>query len=375
MKIGIDATAVSGSIVGHSSYVANLIKQMLTLDFFKEHKCILYCRGNPSLTSSSEFDSVSFKACRFKNRKLCEQLWLSCIAPFDGLDLFHSTWSLPLVSPKRSILTLHGLAAYLYPELFTTAYKIYLKMTIKRNVTKATRYIAISQSTKEDFIEYMKIPESKIDVVHHGVDIKFFEKILDDKKINELKKNYSLPNNFILFVSALIPIKNIETLIKAYHNLIRDNKNLSDIGLVIAGSKGWQYEPIFNLVHKLKLQDKIVFTGYFPQRDLPTLYSAAKLFVLPSIYEGFGIPVVEAFACGTPVITSNISCLPEVAGDAAILVDPKEPEELANAMVKVLSNHSLQKEMIKKGMARAKEFTWRKTAEKTIESYNKALNG
>lgn len=372
MRFGIDATAVSGSVVGHSSYVANLIKEMLASDRSKEHEWVIYTRGNTQTENQDKSNRIKFKSCPINNRKICEQLWLSLHAPFDDLNLFHSTWSLPLIYPKKCVLTLHGLASYRYPSYFTKSYRLYWATTIKRNSKKPTRYIAISQSTKEDFIEYMNIAESKIDVVHHGVDLEFFTRTLDENKLNELKAHCSLPPNFILFVSALIPIKNIETLIKSYSILIGDKK-FKDIGLVIAGSEGWQYEPIFELVRDLRLQEKIVFTGYFPQKDLPMLYSAAKLFVLPSIYEGFGIPVLEAFACGTPVITSNTSCLPEVAGDAAILIDPNSPEELTEAMGKVLSDEALQQEMIKKGLQRVKQFSWKKTAEKTLAAYEKAI--
>jgi len=373
MRIGIDATAVSGSIVGHSSYVANLIKEMLACQKFREHEFVIYTRGKTSKKFDSKSNRIQFKNSPIKNRKICEQIWLSLHAPFDNLDLFHSTWSLPILSHKRSILTIHGLASLFYPSYFPKSYRIYWATTKKRNAIKPIRFIAISQSTKNDFIEHFNIPESKIDVVHHGVDLEFFKRTKDEKEINAVKRKYSLPRDYILFVSALIPIKNIETLIKAY-NILRGDKNYKEVGLVIAGSKGWQYDNIFRLVEDLKLNKNVIFTGYFPQKDLPALYSAAKMFVLPSLYEGFGIPVVEAFACGTPVIASNTSSIPEVSGDAAILFDPKRPDAIAHTMVKVLSNETTEKDMRERGLARAKEFSWRKTAEETLESYVKTMN-
>ena len=372
MKLGIDATAISGTVVGHYSYVANLIHEMFANDMMTDFEPIIYCRGQIPVIFSHLSDNVKFKVCKFNNRKICEQLWLSSVAPFDSLDVFHSTWSMPVFHPKRCILTLHGLASYLFPSNFTKSYKLYWNLTAKRNYKKAARYIAISQSTKQDFIEYMDIPEDKIDVVHHGVDTNFFSKIDDDNQLNRLKKSYSLPNRFILFVSAIIPIKNLVTLIKSYDDLI-NHKEFSDIGLVIAGSRGWNCEPVFETVNQLKLEDKVIFTGYFPQEDLPALYSSAELFVLPSYYEGFGIPVLEAFACGTPVITSNTSCLPEIAGNAAMLMDPYNQDDLTEAMKKVLSDKILQKTMIEKGLERVKKFSWRKTAEKTIKVYEKAM--
>lgn len=207
--------------------------------------------------------------------------------------------------------------------------------------------------------------------MHHGVNSDIFYPVRDPLAINKLKEKYSLPDRYILFVSALIPIKNIENLISAYNLLIK-NKAFQDIHLVIAGSKGWGTKPIFETVEKLGIDKRVIFTGFFPQIDLPSLYSAAELFVLPSIYEGFGIPVVEAFACGTPVITSNTSCLPEIAGDAGLTADPHNIHDLADKMEAALTDESLRQEMIAKGLNRARHFSWERAAQKTLQTYEKA---
>jgi glycosyltransferase involved in cell wall biosynthesis len=197
-----------------------------------------------------------------------------------------------------------------------------------------------------------------------------FKRIQVHKILNSIKQKYHLPDRFILFVGTLEPRKNIIRLLEAYARI----KDKLPHKLVIAGTKGWLYQPIFEAVKRLSLRNNVIFLGYVDDGNLPALYNLADLFVYPSIYEGFGLPVLEAMACGIPVITSNVSSLPEVAGDAAVLVDPYNVKELAGAMKHVLTNASLRKQVINKGFQQAKNFSWKKCARETLKVYEEVYD-
>jgi glycosyltransferase involved in cell wall biosynthesis len=256
------------------------------------------------------------------------------------------------------MLTIHDLFPLINPELSLEGQSSLFE-NIKPNLDKIDRIIAVSQSTKNDIMKYLDVHEDKITMIYEGVDEKY--KPVED--CSKIKKKYGV-DKFILFVGTLEPRKNIPNLIKAFAKL-----NSTEYKLVITGKKGWKYKSIFNTAESLKITDKTVFTGYVPEDDLPALYSAADLFVYPSLYEGFGIPPLEAMACGTPVITSNRSSLPEVAGNAALLVDPEDTDELAEAMMKVIGDSCLRDVMTKRGFEQAKKFSWDQCVRKTIRVY------
>lgn len=369
MKIGIDSTAI-GTGDGASNYMYNLTKNLLLID--KNNDYLIYCRGQVPEGLRAINSRAQFRVSPLKNRRLCEQVWLSLQIPFDSLDVLHCCWSLPLFYPKTSVLTVHGLSWRIMPEIFPTSHRLYWKFATERTAKKAKRLIAISEWTKQLLVKDLALSGRIIDVVHHGVDPEIFFQIQDSSKIDELKTKYKLPDAFILYLGSVIPVKNVPTLIKSFSKIV-SRKEFSHYHLVIAGAKAWGYQSTVDLVKSLGIEKKVLFTGFFPAEDLPSLYNAAELYVLPSFFEGFGIPIIESFACGTPVITSNVSCLPEVAGDAAILIDPHNPDELADALEKVLLSEALQQELIEKGLGRAKQFSWKKTAEKTLKTYEKVV--
>jgi glycosyltransferase involved in cell wall biosynthesis len=194
-----------------------------------------------------------------------------------------------------------------------------------------------------------------------------------------VRQKYDLPERFILYVGTIEPRKNLTALLEAYAALMERlsvcdlRPALSDVRLVIVGKKGWLYEGFFRRLHELGLEDRVLFTGYVPDEDLPAIYSAADLFVFPSLYEGFGLPVLEAMACGTPVIASNASSLPEVAGEAGIMIAPHDVRGLAEAMERLLMDKQLRAELRARGLERAKQFTWERAAAMTLEVYQDAL--
>jgi glycosyltransferase involved in cell wall biosynthesis len=234
---------------------------------------------------------------------------------------------------------------------------------------RARRVIAISESTKRDVVTRLGVSPDQVDVVYCGV-----EKILRPLPVAEVtrfRQERALPDRFILFLGTLEPRKNVQTLVRAYSQWRKAEHDIPK--LVVAGGKGWYYDRIFAEVESLDLAGDVIFPGYVTQQELPLWYNAAQLFVYPSRFEGFGLPVLEAMACGTPVITTNVASLPEVAGDAALLVSPDDEAQLVEAMRRTLGDKSLRQEMVAKGLAQSTQFTWARTAHQTLKTYERAL--
>jgi glycosyltransferase involved in cell wall biosynthesis len=241
------------------------------------------------------------------------------------------------------------------------------RLLVKIVINKARKIITSSENSKNDIIELLKVKAEKIEVVPLAADGIY--KLADNKEeLKEILEKYRLPEKYILNVGTIEPRKNILNLIKGYGRLYHEKKIAAK--LVIVGKKGWLYDTIFTAATDLKIADQVVFAGYVPDEIMPFLYSGADCLVYPSFYEGFGLPVIEAMACGCPVITSNTSSLPEVAGDAAILVDPHSDTEIADAIYKILNDDNLRNNLIEKGLKRSKKFSWQITAERILSLMN-----
>jgi glycosyltransferase involved in cell wall biosynthesis len=278
--------------------------------------------------------------------------------------LFVPAHVLPIVHPHRSVVTVHDLGYLYYPQAHRLLDRLYLDLSTRYNARAASHLIADSSATKRDLIERYGTAPDKITVVYPGYDNTAFRPVRDEEAIKAVKTKYNIAGDYILFVGTLQPRKNLTRLIEAFSN---PQYPISNIQLLISGKKGWLYEAIFQRVEELELAGRVVFTGYVPEAELPALLSGARLFILPSLYEGFGLPVLEAMACGTPVVCSNVSSLPEVAGDAAVLVDPLDVEGLAAAMERVLGDEELRAELIERGFEQARKFSWEKCARETLD--------
>ncbi|KKQ78830.1 MAG: Glycosyl transferase group 1 [Parcubacteria group bacterium GW2011_GWC2_38_7] len=360
MKIAIDARKIF-----------NLILQLINQNYNNE--LILF--SDKGLNHLPEFtDKAKIRVLGWPRSPI---LWTLLRLPLSlfakSVDLlFMPVQYVPYFCPTKVVCTVHDLAFITHPSYFKPLKRIlYSKMTTY-SVKKACRIIAVSQSTKNDLVKYYRIKPEKITVICHGYNRDLFKEKFSLEVIKKTKDKYGLADkNYILYVGELQPRKNITTLIKAF-NSVKDS--ITKYHLVIVGRKGWYYEDIFKHVENYKLHDRIIFTGYVPEKDLPVLMNQAKVFVYPSLYEGFGLPVIEAMACGAPVITSNVSSLPEVAGDAAILVDPYNVDDIANAIYNVINDKELRESLIYKGLKRAKEFSWEKAAKETLEVFEEVYN-
>jgi glycosyltransferase involved in cell wall biosynthesis len=265
------------------------------------------------------------------------------------------------------VVTIHDLSFLRYPEGFRKQNRLYLSSFTQWSVQRARRVIAVSESTKRDVVHHYGISPDIVDVVHNGVDPCF--QPLPASETTTFRARQGLPERFLLFVGTLEPRKNVIHLIESYAQLAADRPPL-----MLVGGKGWFYDEIFARVETLGLDDNVRYVGFVPPEDLPKWYNAATLLVYPSLYEGFGLPPLEAMACGTPVVTSTASSLPEVVGEAGLLVDPTDTEALTDAMNRVLGDQELQHEMGSAGLIQAQGFSWQKSARRTADSYRRALS-
>lgn len=273
----------------------------------------------------------------------------------------------------KTVTIVHDMAYMAYPQTVANKTRKWLQLTMKQSCKRADKIITVSEFSKQEIIKYLHIEASKITVMPNGVDHKFFYP-RSVQQINKVKEKFHIKQEYFLYLGTLEPRKNIERLIKAYSELLRKSYSSQIPQLVLAGGKGWMYESIFLIVQELKLEEKVVFTDYIENEEVPALMSGAKAFVFPSLYEGFGMPPLEAMACGTPVITSNVSALPEIGKDAAILINPYSIEEITQAMQRILEEKSLKEELVQAGIKKAKTYTWANAAEILIQVYQELLS-
>ena len=298
-------------------------------------------------------------------------LWEQAVQPWaarrSGLDLLHCPAFVgPLWGSTPFVVTVHDLSFLLFPEGFRGGNRIYLRTLTGLSLRRARRVIAVSESTRQDLARLYGLAPQRVDVVHNGVDAAF--RPLPAGEVEAFRSRKGLPERFLLFVGTLEPRKNIVRLVEAYAQLPRPR-----IPLMLVGGKGWFYEEISARVEELDLADEVRFVGYIPAEELPLWYNAAEALAYPSLYEGFGLPALEAMACGTPVVTSGTSSLPEVVGEAGMLVEPTDVAALAGALQQVLEDGDLQEQMRTAGLARAASFSWQRTARETVKCYRRAL--
>jgi glycosyltransferase involved in cell wall biosynthesis len=368
MRICLNASPAVHHIAGLGRYTQELMAALLEVDSENEYVAF-YNRP-----SEAQVDPPLDRLPRLTTNLATKPWRMSALVAhfaripqnrlFPGVDLFHATdHLLPRVTRLKSVFTLHDLVFRFYPHTHKPLNRWFLTLMMPRFLNAADAVIAVSESTKRDAIQAYGIDEAKITVIYEGVTDQFQR--ASPQAIAAVRRKYGLPDKFILSVATIEPRKNLTSLLEAYHAL----KDEVSLGLVIVGKKGWLYSDFFNRLGELGLERDVLFPGFVPDEDLPALYSAADLFVFPSLYEGFGLPVVEALACGTPIVTSNAASLPEVAGDAALLVDPTSVDDLVRAVREVLGSKDLQEELRARGPRQAARFSWQKAARETLAVY------
>jgi len=376
MRIGIDGSSILWRRTGIGHYTNQLLRHLALVDSGNRYVVFLNSlrhaacreswmeRDNFAISSHRIPGPALLFAWRYFNGPAIERL-------MGDVDVFHSPAT--YIPPQRRgarVTTVHDLYFLRHPEACELLGGRYLLATLPRRLKEMDRIIAISQSTRNDLVELLGAPAERTAVVYEGVDSRF-RRIEDRDECARLRARHGLPERYLLFVGTIEPRKNVERLIEAYATVRQERPDAPP--LVIAGGRGKDADRVERAVVTLGLAPWVVFTGYIGHDELPTLYSSAELFVLPSLYEGFGLPVLEAMACGVMVVAGDTSSLRELVADRGILVDPMRPEAIAAGILRALDDGALREECVRRGLAFAREMTWERCARQTLAVYEEAV--
>ena len=396
MRVAIDVRSLQiHRTRGLGRYARNLVNSISQIDSENEY-LLFYRRGikRDNLEVSDNFKRRDVVLKTLKRPHRLDQIMDQSLLPMEILlnrriDVFHSLSSvIPYLKICKFVVTVHDLIPFVLNEKKIDKLLLNLRFRERlwmKSLRKADRIITVSENSKKDIMKLLSIPEEKIEVIYSSADARFGP-VRDRQAIAKIMERYSVRKKFILYLGGFARHKNIERLVRAFYEFSLSSGD--EWQLVLAGKLPdekienaddlTKHEPVWKirtLVAKLGLDAKVIFTGFVPDEDLPTLYSAAGIFVFPSLYEGFGFPPLEAMACGTPVVASNTSSLPEVIGDAGVLVNPFSIDEIVSAVRSVLKSKLRQREMSCKGVERARRFSWEETARKTLKVYRQVREG
>jgi len=382
MKIGVDIRCLQeGRRTGVEEYTLNLLSNVFKLD--KKNEYVLFFNSwkesRLDLEWIKKYPNIKIKKFNYPNKLLNLCIWYFSWPKMENLIGKMDAFFMPninfcsLSKKTKLILTIHDLSFELFPENFSWKSRIWHFLINPRKLCqKADKIIAVSSSTKSDICTFYKINPEKIEVIHSSVSDEFRIINRNESKMIEVKEKYKLPYNFILYLGTMEPRKNIIGIIRAY-NHFRSLKNgeLDKYKLVIAGAKGWKENGISREIKKSPFKEDILAIGFIEVENKPYLYNLASLFVYPSFFEGFGFPPLEAMKCAVPVIVSGVSSLPEIVGNAGILIDPEKPDEISKAMQEILLNKDFKNKLREKGLKKAKDFDWNISAEKFLDEIDK----
>lgn len=372
MRVGLIVYGLDRPLGGISRYTLELVRALANLRTRPD--VVLLAAGDLGpLGNGGPFKHLALPGCRLLPALVT---WGSVTLPFHArglrLDLIHDPSG---ISPFafgtgdcRIAVTLHDVFSWSCPGNNTLPDTLIYRYWLPRIIHRVNAVITDSKASRSDIARYLPVDAKKLFLVPLGVDQRYRPRPSAERIA--VRSSYGVPDGYLLFVGSIEERKNLRRLLQACARLWAGGEERP---LLVVGARRWKYTRILETVQDLNLESHVLFTGYVPDSDLPALYSGADLFVFPSLYEGFGLPPLEAMACGTPVVTSNVSSLPEVVGDAAIMVDPYDVQGLAAAMRKVLDDADLRAEMREKGLARASQFTWERTAQETVKVYQKVL--
>jgi glycosyltransferase involved in cell wall biosynthesis len=369
VRIGIDARKLHDFGIG--TYIRNLLRQLARLD--RDTEFVVLCRDEDreSLVSlGSNFRAVTETAA---NYSIAEQVRIPIALRREGVTLFHAPhYVLPPLVPCRSVVTIHDCIHLMFPQYLPNRVALgYARTSIALATHRATRVLTVSESSKRDILRFVDTDPDKIDVIYNAYDDRFGVEPREEDVVR-VRERYQLHDEFVLYAGNVKPHKNLERLIEAFDRVRK--RGLDHLKLVMIGDEISKYASLRRAVHRHQLHKYVRFLGYLPEETLAVMYRLAGVFVFPSLYEGFGLPPLEAMASGTPVVTSNVSSLPEVAGDAAMLVDPYDPDAIAGGIQRVLTDEKLRRELRTKGLARARQFSWETSVRRVREIYDEVAS-
>lgn len=370
MKISFDAQLLmKGEKTGIGWCAENILQRMPQYQNDFELNCFTLGYNKEQLTCVDKYQKLGYKInrCHWFHDVIYRLIWSLIPIPYSmffpkktDITVFFNYVVPPGVRGRR-VAFVYDMAYKSCPETVRKRTKDMLNIALKRSCKRADKIITISEFSKSEIMRYLGIREDKIVVMPCGVDFMKYHPNYADEEVVAITKKYGVPDDYLLYLGTLEPRKNITRLIHAYASLKETTSDLPK--LVLAGRKGWMYDSIFEIVKELQIEEDVIFTGYIDPEDAPILMKGALAFLFPSIYEGFGMPPLEAMACGTPVLVSNVASLPEVVGDAAVLVDPLSVDSIREGIASLLHNEKLRYELSQKGIERAQTFTWEKSVE------------
>jgi glycosyltransferase involved in cell wall biosynthesis len=369
VRIGIDARKLHDFGIG--TYIRNLLRQLARLDHETEY--VLLCRPEDAAALAplgENFRAVPESA---GNYSLSEQLRVPFALRRHGVTLFHSPhYVLPRLVSCRSVVTIHDCIHLMFPQYLPNRLALsYARSSISFASKRATRILTVSESSKRDIVRFVHTDPDKIDVIYNAYDERFGVEPREEDVVR-VRERYQLNDEFVLYAGNVKPHKNLGRLIEAFH-LVR-NRGLDHLKLVLIGDEISRYAALRRAVHQHQLHKYVRFLGYLPEETLAVMYRLAGVFVFPSLYEGFGLPPLEAMASGTPVVTSSISSLPEVAGNAAVLVDPHDPEAIADGIYRVLTDEQVRRDLRRRGLERAGQFSWEASVRRVRQIYQQVAD-
>jgi glycosyltransferase involved in cell wall biosynthesis len=371
LRIAIDAHSVGTRLAGNETYATNLIESLAEIDSVNEYT--LY------VTKNEAVERFRNRWPNFKPRITLPHtplvripLTLSAELRRNPVDVLHVQFTSPPLAPCPVVVSIHDLAFEHLPQTFNRRSRLQLRVTVRQSARRAARILAISEHARRDIIATYRIAPEKITAIPLAASDRF-RPVTDKTELQRMRNTYGIDGDYILSVGSIQPRKNLHRLIRAYSDLRRLWPGGKLPRLVLVGKRAWLYAETLNAIQTNGLSDSIILTGYVPETDLPALYSGAVCFVYPSYFEGFGLPPLEAMKCGTPVITGNRTSLPEVVGDAGLMVDPFDVSALAAAIARLIDNSHFRNELRVRGLAQAQKFDWRETARRTLKIYKEAV--
>ena len=369
LRIGIDATAVPETATGVGTYVYGLIRGLAEVDGVNQYT--IFGRRD-------QWEIIGVQAANMRlfpvtaSSRIARVMWEQTLLPIAArrlrLDVLHSPhYTMPVLRSTRSVVTFHDLTFQLFPEVHERSKRYFFGCFMRVSARWADLLIAVSENTKKDMVRLLGVSPSRVVVTPEAASSEFRPLPLAD--VANVCSRYDLiAGRYLLYVGVLEPRKNVPMLLKSYAAI---HDEFPQFPLVLAGKKGWMYDSIFERVNQAGISDALRFVGHVPKDDLVALYNGARAFVYPSKYEGFGLPVLEAMQCGTPVVAGAVSSIPEIAGDAAILIDPSSAEALTDALRRILADEALAVDLAARGRARAAMFSWNRCARETIAVYQR----
>ena len=368
MRIGIDARKLHDFGIG--TYIRNLLRELARMD--RDTEYVILSRPDDAMAVRALGENFRPVAETSGNYSFAEQVRIPLALKREKVDIFHAPhYVLPPLIRCPSVVTIHDCIHLMFPQYLPNRWSLaYARTSITLAARRATRVLTVSESSKRDIQRLVDIPPGKVDVIYNSYEPRFAV-APDAETVHRVRERYQLQSEFVLYAGNVKPHKNLERLIEAFH-IVR-GRGLDHLKLILIGDEISRYTALRRAVHRHQLHNYVRFLGYMPEDTLAVMYRLAGVFVFPSLYEGFGLPPLEAMASGTPVVTSNVSSLPEVAGGAAVLVDPYSAEAIADGMYRVLTDNALRADLSRRGPLRASQFSWESSVRRVREIYGQVL--